>query len=501
MLPPKTLGKIVRCVERSLLVVCETGNRTALDYWTKFYNKYTRYCGPENFSLLDLTAKCDLNLDWWETATAPFSYICMESKQQDFVIRVDSDFVGLRPVRDPIFVPFHAVNEDKFSLASIMWYDPTIHDGPMKLRLTNIDEVVLFSMIPKYPTNYSEPGVPVYEQYSAGVYVYEESHYSHAIPFITQDGVALFLKPRRVYKHFLLLEIFDAAIWISLIVFTVVMAVIVTISIRRPPNTSSWQNFMNNIILMFCQTFTNISVPDPSKFKFSSGAILAILWSILGIILLTGYKSSLSSYLQHPPRAPKHPRIDQEKYDVGKETGIFFRTPRLDRVIEKLHTGGYWTGNSVSIKFLTSFWGLEGETYTVPYTTESQVLQCLNDGVVFACRSVRLQIRRLFESCVMYYFLRKVIEGYMSYALKGVVFSELLVHEDKAGHGLELSVCLPFFEALFLGIALSWGCLFFEIVTASRQRESENRRSNEARRDLKKELYEVHQNLYSLDSG
>lgn len=451
------------CDRRNLIVPCHIAHKekSPLDFWTHFYKAYSRFCGPQYFSMFDLTEGCEMNLADWNSNVPPFSYFCYNWPNQTFSLYVDSDFHGAYKVWTPMKFNLDDLRSGHIQLPSMIWYNKDIHDGSMRLTLHQVsDEIYQFAMIPLYSTNYSLPNAPVHEQYSAGSTLYLESYFPHMIPVLTTNGMAVFHNPRLAQSHLIMLKPFSNEIWLYTIMVCVIIAVVVTLTVERPRAISYMRYFSDNVLLIFCHIFTNLHIAEPGDFRFRAAAFVTTLWTVLSIILLTGYRSSLASHLQKPLREAKVRNFTGDEF----KNDIVFLAPRFPEVLRHLRKGKAYTGSAIAIEFLVSVWGLGADTYQIPFRYESQMLQCIGETHFFACRCTQKQVRWLFEMCTMYYSVKSSMRQYSKDSMRNVNYASLARDEDAGLMAVNFEISVSFFEAWGIGLLISIAVFAKELI-------------------------------------
>ena len=396
---------VSRYPPRVIVVICEADGGPATR-WSQHYRTYVRLYGPHHFTLIDFTIREIFKFRYGEVVAVPFSCVLYRDDGDYFEIHVDSDFSGERPSWTPIVVSRQDVADNQVDLSKLLFFNSSVHNSPMRIQ---VDQNLIMQIYPAYVTNYSKPGQAVYAG-NGIVDGYTPGHFPSNIPILLEEEVAIYLSPKVLSNDLMLLFPFSPLIWMLIGIFSAVIALMMTLSIRDGSRKNIFLIFVENLIYAFSHMFTTLKLPQPSKFKFVTTAFASVLWTVLCIIPQTGYKGSLASLLQKPPTEEK---IESTKLARGwsKQT-VRYMEPDFVHFMHVLRSGEPWFDASTSANFLRSIWGLTKATYTariVPLRLQTTSLQCLSrQGIVFACRSLQLKMRQLFETDFAYTYMSRL---------------------------------------------------------------------------------------------
>lgn len=384
---------------RVIAVNCAT-NVELSNVWL-FRNQAMRDLGLEYFTLIDLTKSSVPE----GPETIPFSFVIYKPGGDYFEIYVNSDFNGAWKPLNPITVSREAVASDELDLSRILIYDASIHDSEMQVDIISNSFVQIYS---KHPTNYSEPGRPVYEGNGLAMNI-ALTHPVSVIPVAIDHQVAMYLNPRILTNDFLLLLPFSSEIWTLLLVFSALIALIMTITLRQLSKRNHMLIFVESLIYAFFSTFTTLQVPHRSRFKSATPMIAVVSWIVLCIIPQTGYKSSLASILQNPPREERYSTAQYEIWYTDRI--VQSEVPDFDAFMNELRSDVAWYGSETTLRFLGSVWGLTKATYIVDANAEGpQATSLVCDSYVgksYACRSSQREMRHLYEMDVLEFLVNR----------------------------------------------------------------------------------------------
>ena len=469
---------------RALLVFCDLDAKF-ISVWEYLYVKYIRLYGPRYFSVLDLTLREGrFDFSSSEVVAGPFSYLRYIKDADYYELNVDSNFQGALKPWTTINITREEVQHQEVPLTDMMFWQKQLHDTDMSMHVTFNKRTLRVDMIPNYVTNYSEPGEVVYTAQEGVARSTVKSHFPTFVPLLLDNNVAIFLNPKVINSNYILLLPFQPSIWITIFSFSVAIALIMTWSLPKPKEMSTAVFLADNVIFTFCQMFTSVKLPAASKFFYGSAAITSVGWTLLCMIPLTGYRSTLASLLQTPPREARFTSADLDwKFDdklVGR------MRPNITTFLGELRRGEFWVEGSKSIDFLLSQWGLEKATYTTPIeppSLEMYSFQCLQrqaQNLIYACRSTQRQMRILFDNNVIMPWLNAIQRDHIRDAsitgdasaskhsqirrrdVKGPQYKEDFGGSDIVA--LKLRVVIPFFSLIAVGVSLASVAFLSEIL-------------------------------------